>query len=311
MKKLLLLLSLAVSLPLLAQEETDSTEENSMKHLNLHATRYAFSPSAYPVPRGMVYYQTFDFLMHDIQVGVTDNFSMGIGYGLPLFAYITPKYSFTLGKKTRLAIGDMATSSMFLSAENAIRANIAYSALTLGTPATNITFGAGLLSHNIGSKANMPIGNIGAMQQISKNIYMVFELWGTTGTYTDNYTKSTWQRDGAGNIITETNSWGNVSAKIVNEEKSITGPLNMIFGNLQFRFIGSRVNTSSWSFGLSCYTQNGKNSTITQEYSYGNYGSPTEFASSQEIVGVKNRFIVLPSITFVKKFGDLSMLDNM
>jgi len=249
MKKLLLLLSLAVSLPLLAQEETDSTEENSMKHLNLHATRYAFSPSAYPVPRGMVYYQTFDFLMHDIQVGVTDNFSMGIGYGLPLFAYITPKYSFTLGKKTRLAIGDMATSSMFLSAENAIRANIAYSALTLGTPATNITFGAGLLSHNIGSKANMPIGNIGAMQQISKNIYMVFELWGTTGTYTDNYTKSTWQRDGAGNIITETNSWGNVSAKIVNEEKSITGPLNMIFGNLQFRFIGSRVNTSSWSFG--------------------------------------------------------------
>lgn len=308
MKKLILLLSLAVSLPLLAQEETDSAEDN-MEHLNLHATRYAFSPSAYPVPRGMVYYQTFDFITHDIQVGVTDNFSMGIGYGLPLFAYITPKYSFTLGKKTRLAIGDIATSSMFLSAENAIRANIGYGALTLGTPATNITFGAGLLSHNIGSKANMPIANIGAMQQISKNIYMVFELWGTTGNYTENYTKSTWLRDGAGNIITETNPWGTVVAKTVNEEQSITGPLNMIFGNLQFRFIGSRVNTSSWSFGLSCFSQNGKSSNITQEYSYSDYNGG--FSSSQETVGVKNRFIVLPSITFVKKFGDLSVLDNM
>lgn len=308
MKKLILLLSLAMSLPLLAQEETDSVE-NNMEHLNLHATRYAFSPSAYPVPRGMVYYQTFDFITHDIQVGVTDNFSMGIGYGLPLFAYITPKYSFTLGKKTRLAIGDMATSSMFLSAEDAIRANIGYGALTLGSPATNITFGAGLLSHNIGSKANMPIANIGAMQQISKNIYMVFELWGTTGNHTENYTKSTWLRDGAGNIITETSPWGTVSAKTVTEEQSITGPLNMIFGNLQFRFIGSRVNTSSWSFGLSCFSQNGESGTINQEYSYSNYNGG--FSSSQETVGVKNRFIVLPSITFVKKFGDLSVLDNM
>jgi hypothetical protein len=308
MKKLILLLSLAASFPLFAQEKTDSAE-NKMKHLNLHATRYAFSPSAYPVPRGMVYYQTFDFITHDIQVGVTDNFSMGVGYGLPLFAYITPKYSFELGKKTRFAIGDIATSSMFLSAENAIRANIAYGALTLGTPATNITFGAGLLSHNVGGKSNMPIANIGAMQQVTKNIYMVFELWGTKGNYTETYTKSTWMRDGAGNILTETNSWGTVIAKTTTKEESITGPINMVFGNLQFRFIGSRVNTSSWSFGLSCYSQSGKNATITNEYSYSDYQGG--FSSSQETVGVKNRFIVLPSITFVKKFGDLTVLDNM
>ena len=54
--------------------------QDSIAQMNHHSSRYIFAPSAYPIRKGSFYYQNYDLLLNDIQVGITDNFGMGIGY---------------------------------------------------------------------------------------------------------------------------------------------------------------------------------------------------------------------------------------
>lgn len=283
-----------------------SAQFDSAEAINLHASRYAFAPSAYAVPKGTIYYQTYDFMLHDIQLGVTDNFSMGIGLGVPMFAYTTPKYSFDLNKKWRMAIGDIAMTSMFtFSGGNSFQGNIAYTSFTRGNAAKNITFSGGLLSNNLGGIKNLPVINTSAMIGVTKNVYMVFELWGARGNFTENYKQSTWQRDANGNILTDGNGW--FEKALVNyEEKSISGSAFFYMGNLQFRIIGNGENTSSWAFGLSTIGRAGTSVSYTNQLPDLNYGN---FDTEDKTAGYKTGMLVLPSVTYVRKFGDLSKRD--
>lgn len=300
-KSILIALFAGIMFPISAQ--FDSTEA-----INLHASRYAFAPSAYAVPKGTIYYQTYDFMLHDIQLGVTDNFSMGIGLGVPMFAYITPKYSFDLNKKWRMAIGDIAMTSMFtFSGESSLQGNIAYASFTRGNAAKNITFSGGLLSHNLGILNNIPVINTSAMIGVTKNVYMVFEIWGARGNFTENYKQSTWQRDGNGNIKTDGNVWSE-RALLTYEDKSISGSAFLYMGNLQFRIIGNGENTSSWAFGLSAVGQAGKTVTYTNQLSNINYQTG-QYDTEEMTAGYKPGMLVLPSVTYVRKFGDLSKRD--
>lgn len=278
---------------------------DSAEAVNVHASRYAFAPSAFAVPRGTIYYQSYDFLMHDVQLGVTDNFSMGIGLGIPMLAYITPKYSFRIADKWRMAFGDIAFSSMFTSEnESSLRGNIAYTSITKGTAANNITFSAGFLTHNLSKPYNLPVFNTSGMLGITKNVYMVLELWGGTAKSVWNYTKSTWQRDANGKIITS----GPYNAEINVTNEKFSSNIILYMSNLQFRVIGNGENTSSWAFGLTALGQSGKKLNYRNEYEGKNW-STGEFRYEEHTIGAQSGFLVLPSVTYVRKFGDLSKRD--
>ena len=78
--------------------------EDSIAQINHHASRYIFAPSAYPINKGSFYYQNYDVLLNDVQMGITDQLGVGIGYAFPLFMYLTPKYSMPIRKNHTQAV---------------------------------------------------------------------------------------------------------------------------------------------------------------------------------------------------------------
>ncbi len=75
---------------------------------NHHTSRYFFSPSSYNLRRGELYYNTVYFATHDLQYGITDNFSVGMGTTPALLPfYITPKYSYSINEKNTVSIGTL------------------------------------------------------------------------------------------------------------------------------------------------------------------------------------------------------------
>ncbi|NBV35938.1 MAG: hypothetical protein EBR94_01535, partial [Bacteroidetes bacterium] len=47
--------------------------QDSIAQINHHSSRYIFAPSAYPINKGSFYYQNYDLLLNDVQMGITDN----------------------------------------------------------------------------------------------------------------------------------------------------------------------------------------------------------------------------------------------
>jgi len=83
-----------------AEEEVVMEGENEKTIgglVNQHSSRYFFGPSSIGLRKGEAYYQTTAFALHDIQYGVSDRISLGLGsFIIPLFFYVTPKYNFEL-----------------------------------------------------------------------------------------------------------------------------------------------------------------------------------------------------------------------
>lgn len=285
-----------------ATAQSDSTQVDAQleKAINHHASRYAFAPSAYPVPKGGFYYQTYDFVAHDVQIGITENTSLGMGYALPLFAYMTPKTSTALSDKVRVGLGDLAATSMFLPSEDAIRLNIAYGSLTYGSTRNNASLSLGYLTSNK-LATNSFVLNGGGMYSISPNIYLVGEVWFNQAPLSQNYYTSTWLYDANGERLPMLDQSGNPISgfyQVKKSQESFETKQEILFGSLQFRIIGSGSNTRSWAFGLAFLSLSGEEMSYEYQYEDGYQQTNT--------VGASNTFLFLPSVTYIKKFGDLS-----
>lgn len=285
-----------------ATAQSDSTQISQQLEgaINHHASRYAFAPSAYPVPKGGFYYQNYNVLANDVQIGITDNTSLGMGYGLPLFAYMTPKTSTALSDKVRVGLGDLAATSMFLPSEDAIRLNIAYGSLTYGTPRNNASLSLGYLSSNK-LATNSFVLNGGGMYSISPNIYLVGEVWFNQAPLSQSYYASTWLYDANGERLPMLDQSGNPISgfyQVKESQESFETKQQILFGSLQFRIIGSGSNTRSWAFGLAFLSLSGEEMSYEYQYQDGYQQTNT--------VGAANTFLFLPSVTYIKKFGDLS-----
>ena len=283
-----------------AQSDSVQVDAQLGKAINHHASRYAFAPSAYPVPKGGFYYQNYNVLANDVQIGITENASLGMGYGLPLFAYMTPKISTAISDQVRVGLGDLAATSMFLPSEDAIRLNIAYGSLTYGSTRNNASLSLGYLSGNK-LATNSFVLNGGGMYSISPNIYLVGEVWFNQAPLSQNYYTSTWLYDANGERLPMLDQSGNPISglyQVKKSQESFETKHQILFGSLQFRIIGSGSNTRSWAFGLAFLSLSGEEMSYEYQYEDGYQQTNT--------VGAANTFLFLPSVTYIKKFGDLS-----
>lgn len=78
---------------------------------NAQATRYFIAPNAYGLRKGEAYYQNGLIFFNQASIGITDNFSMGLGVvplflfaGAPTPVWITPKFSVPI-KENQLNVG--------------------------------------------------------------------------------------------------------------------------------------------------------------------------------------------------------------
>jgi hypothetical protein len=154
-------------------------QNNKIGYENHHDSRHFFSPTAYNLRKGQLYYNTTYGLVHDLQYGLSDNFSIGLGttiIGFP--AYVTPKLSIQVADNVALMAGDIF---VFGTYGLDFYANIAYAGITLGSRSNNITIAGGpATSSEFSSTAVL---NISGMLAASKYIYFISENYITTDDF--------------------------------------------------------------------------------------------------------------------------------
>lgn len=122
-------------------------EQGEFVRTDLHRSRLFFAPTGRSLEKGQVSVGVFQFIAPFVQVGVTDNFSIGGGtplvFGIEDFDrpfWVTPKLRVFNSEKAQAAVGVL---HVFDTSEGD-SAGIAYGVGTFGTSDNAVTAGAGL-----------------------------------------------------------------------------------------------------------------------------------------------------------------------
>jgi hypothetical protein len=166
---------------IISMKEIDSArlKNGDYWYENPHATRYLFSSNALGLNSGQGYYQNTWIFFNNVNVGVTNNFSLGVGL-VPTFLFGTasvpvwliPKVSIPLQKDNlHLAAGGLFGG--VLGEDNA-GVGLAYGTLTLGNSNRNLSFGMGY-GYADGEWSDTPMFNLSGMLRTSRTLYLVSE----------------------------------------------------------------------------------------------------------------------------------------
>lgn len=145
---------------------------------NPNRTRYFFAPSAIPLDKGEGYYQNAYLLANSANFGITDRFVLGGGIVLPLFFYVTPKYSFKLGEQWHAAVGAIAGTSILPG--SFLAGGLPFGVVTYGSAENSITVGSGygfVYGDGEWEHTSYPIGVVNGMVRLSPRLSLVSENW--------------------------------------------------------------------------------------------------------------------------------------
>lgn len=243
-----------------------------------HKTRYFFSPSSYSLEEGELYYNTLNFALHDIQYGLSESFSIGMGTTIAGFPfYLTPKISIPINELSSFAIGDMVIIGTW---GTRFFGNLLYGTYTYGGNSSNVTIGAGLLSTSEGdltARAGTPVFNFAALGQMSGHIFFITENYITRVK-----TKQTAYYD----------DYNEVTGEYTYEMTTFYQNRFMLYGMTGFRFINRSKDVVSWQVGLT-YLYLGSQAVPLTYHSSGWYTSASE----------RGRFITFPVVGYTRKFS--------
>ena len=146
-----------------------------------HESRYLFAPSAYALGKGAGYYNTILGLMHDVQFGLGDWFSLRMGTSLlALPVYLTTKFTIPLNDQSSQAFGDLATGAPYTFDElidgqresNNAFGNLVYGLYTRRFSGNNISFVAGYWMNNeneFSEKFGSPVFSLSRKFRLTKS----------------------------------------------------------------------------------------------------------------------------------------------
>lgn len=156
---------------------------NSVWLENPQAARYFYAPNGYGLKKGEWYYQNIWVMFNQMSVGITNNFSIGVGV-VPLFLFgatatpvwITPKFSIpVVENKFNLGVGALAGTVLDLSAEGGGgNFGIVYGVATVGSKDQNASLGIGY-GYIDGEVSESPAINFSAMLRGGRNFYFITE----------------------------------------------------------------------------------------------------------------------------------------
>lgn len=147
---------------------------------NPQATRYFWQPNGYGLNQGEGYYQNVWILLNQVSVGITENFSMGLGL-VPLFffggtstpVWITPKFSIPVVKE-KFNLGAGALLGTVLG-EGEAGFGVLYGISTFGSRDKNLSIGLGWAYTGEGGLANTPTISLGGMIRTGAKGYFLTE----------------------------------------------------------------------------------------------------------------------------------------
>ncbi len=140
---------------------------------NPNETRYFFAPSAIPLRKGEGYYQNTMLSLNFVNVGVTDNVSIGGGLelistfaGSPIW-FLTPKVGFKVDDKSHVGAGALVAG---LAGEGAF--TLTYGVYTYGSSDSNITLGIG---YGWSDGEGFPTFTLSGMHRVSNSVSLMSE----------------------------------------------------------------------------------------------------------------------------------------
>lgn len=157
----------------------DFQDGTDLFYHNLQATRYFFGPNGFGLKQGEGYYQNTWIFVNQASVGITDNFTLGVGV-VPLFLFagtaspvwITPKFSIPV-KEDVLNVGAGGLFGTIVGEEGTFF-GIAYGAVTIGNRDhnLNISVGYGMIE---GDWSQDPTLTLSGMTRVGRKFYLITE----------------------------------------------------------------------------------------------------------------------------------------
>lgn len=148
-------------------------------HDNPQSTRYFFVPNALGLPKGQGYYQNIWILFNNVNYGITDNFSMGVGF-VPMFLFGVSETPIWLLPKVSIPVMSddfhIAAGAMIGGVVGEASFGVLYGMTTYGNRDNNISLGLGY-GYAGEEVSKSPVVTVSAMYRFSKRWYFV----------TDNY----------------------------------------------------------------------------------------------------------------------------
>ena len=146
---------------------------------NPNPTRYLFAPNALNLKRGSGYYQNTWIFFNNMNIGLTNHFSLGFGV-IPLFllginetpVWLLPKFSIPVSESLHLGAGAMLGG--ILSRNNSTGAGITYGLATYGSKDRNVSMALGW-GYQGGEFASRPVVNFSFIRRMSDNLYVLSE----------------------------------------------------------------------------------------------------------------------------------------
>jgi hypothetical protein len=269
-----------ISVPVQAVPASTQGGEATLPDPGQHRTRYFFAPSSYSLEKGELYYNSLYFLIHDVQYGINDKFSLGMGttiIGFPF--YLTPKLTIPLNDKSAFAIGDLLMIGTWGAK---FTGNLFYGTYTRGGAYNNFTLGGGYLYINTGDityETNAAVFNFSALAQFSSHIYFI----------TENYSSRVKTKQ----IATYSHYDEPTNTYIYYDEDF---RLNMFFfyGSAGFRFINRTKDVKSFQIGLSYVFTSFED--IPAMYQ-------RQFWTTDRSGKKNSKFIAFPVIGYARKFS--------
>jgi hypothetical protein len=243
-----------------------------------HRTRYFFAPSAYNLEKGELYYNSLYFLIHDIQYGISDKFSIGMGttiIGFPF--YLTPKITFPVNDKSTFAIGDLL---MIGTWGTKFTGNLFYGTYTRGGTYNNFSLGGGYLFTSNGDitfETDAAVFNFSALLQFSDHVYFI----------TENYASSIKTKQ-----IASYNYYNPTTYEYLYYDEEFKLNMFFIYGLSGFRFINKTKDVKSWQVGLSYVFRSFQDVPAIYQGVYWHTD-----------IEKKNRLIAFPVIGYARKFS--------
>ncbi|SMG29655.1 hypothetical protein SAMN05661096_01885 [Marivirga sericea] len=243
-----------------------------------HDSRYFFAPTALPLKKSELYYNSLYFLLHDIQYGVTDRLTVGMGttiIGLPV--YFTAKYSIPLQDKSHFAIGNMLVAGTY---GTNFLGNLAFGTYTYGDSHSNISIGAGHLYFDPGNsnsgRSSSIVGNLSGILRAGKYFYFLTENYLFNFQNTETADRITSLPDGT----------------FIFQEGEFSVRRNIWYGLTGIRFVRKSNELVSWQLGLTHLLI--VNSDIPSPYNSPDWNSFSYNAGST--------FVTFPTISYTRKF---------
>ena len=156
---------------------------------NLFPQYMNFTPTAYQAEKGRAYFRNSFLYFSQFDVGLTDNWSVGVGFFTFLpstFGWVSTKVSVPIGERARIGVQGQVFFGDRLFFDNQFSSGFVQGILSLGDSQNNVTLGLGL-----GTQRNSAaqLVTVGIVRRLRQSITFISENQLILGQYNSNGAK--------------------------------------------------------------------------------------------------------------------------